>query len=195
MAAAVDYRLIDHTEATRWPAQLADTQLAVQWLRLHARELNVDPSHICALGGSAGGTLSLFLGILDKLVIGVTEVSPKVTCVVIESAPVDLTFGFVPPAAGLFGPITGEALANAARDASPLFRVSPATSPVLVVHGTRDPLVPFDQAQRLVHTLQQNGVPAQLISHDGGHGFKDVRTSEWQAIQRAEIEFIRKGGP
>jgi len=41
-------------------------------------------------------------------------------------------------------------------------RLSPATPPVLVLHGAKDTLVPVSEAQKLESLLEQHGVPHQV---------------------------------
>ena len=97
MAAEVNYRLGDKAQAeTWWPAQLSDVQLAVRYLRAHADTIGLDPKRLCAWGGSAGGHLSVFLGVKDAVVPDVLaklypDELPKVSCVVDDFGPVDLT--------------------------------------------------------------------------------------------------------
>ena len=57
------YRLFDeNTGENPWPAQLDDAQRAIQWVRAHADEFNVDPGRICAIGHSSGGHLAGLVG-------------------------------------------------------------------------------------------------------------------------------------
>lgn len=54
----LDYRLIPYT---RWDC-VADGHRAIQYLRCHAEEYNIDPNHIVLGGFSAGGILSNMAG-------------------------------------------------------------------------------------------------------------------------------------
>jgi acetyl esterase/lipase len=60
VSAAVSYRLGD---AGRFPNALFDLESAIRWLRAHAARYDVDPAHIGAVGGSAGGHLVALLGV------------------------------------------------------------------------------------------------------------------------------------
>jgi acetyl esterase/lipase len=62
--AAVNYRLSD---AAPYPAQMHDSARALQYIRLHAEEYNIDPERIGAFGGSAGSGISQWLGFHDDL--------------------------------------------------------------------------------------------------------------------------------
>ena len=60
---------------------------------------------------------------------------------------------------------------DAARDASPLTHVSSGDAPFLIVHGTRDQLVPYNQSERLHAALRGADVSSILIAVEGaGHG-------------------------
>ena len=63
VAAAVQYRLCPEH---RFPCQVQDVKCAVRFLRAHADELKIDAENIAAMGFSAGGHLSLMLGMTDK---------------------------------------------------------------------------------------------------------------------------------
>jgi len=65
----------------------------------------------------------------------------------------------------------GSPLCERARAASPLYRADATTPPTLVLHGTADELVPFDQSVRFHKRLRELGVRAELIpGKGGGHG-------------------------
>jgi dipeptidyl aminopeptidase/acylaminoacyl peptidase len=58
-----------------------------------------------------------------------------------------------------------------AEAASPVTYVDADDPPFLIVHGTDDPVVPFDQAKRLAGRLKQAGVEVTLVPIEGGgHG-------------------------
>ena len=58
------------------------------------------------------------------------------------------------------------------RQSSPYFFITPATPPILIIHGTKDLLVPYSQAVTFIEKLKENHVPCQLITKDGaGHGW------------------------
>jgi len=62
--ASITYRF--STEAP-YPAQMHDSARGVQFLRSKAAEWKLDPARIGAMGGSAGGGISLWLGFHDDL--------------------------------------------------------------------------------------------------------------------------------
>ena len=52
VVAAIDYRLAPRHP---YPAQVADINFGIRWLKAHAEELNADPRTVGALGASSGG--------------------------------------------------------------------------------------------------------------------------------------------
>ena len=56
--AAANYRL---SGTAPFPAQMHDAALALQYIRLHAADYNIDPARIGATGGSAGAGISQWL--------------------------------------------------------------------------------------------------------------------------------------
>src|SRR5690606_16387149 len=77
------------------PAAIEDVKCAVRWLRAHAEKYRVDPKRIGAVGHSAGGHLSLMLGLTDEKARlegsgGHPSQSSKVQAVVNVFGPTDL---------------------------------------------------------------------------------------------------------
>jgi dipeptidyl aminopeptidase/acylaminoacyl peptidase len=61
-------------------------------------------------------------------------------------------------------------------DRSPLSRVDNIRIPVLVAHGSRDPRVQREEAERVVAAMRDHGVPHEyLLFEDEGHGFVKPR--------------------
>jgi formylglycine-generating enzyme required for sulfatase activity/acetyl esterase/lipase len=60
--ATVSYR---YSFQAPWPAQVEDSARAIQFLRLHAQQWNLNPAAVAATGSSAGAGISLRLGFHD----------------------------------------------------------------------------------------------------------------------------------
>lgn len=60
---SVGYRF---DQEAAFPACIEDVKCAVRWLKAHAKELRVDPERIGSYGHSAGGHLSLMLGVSSE---------------------------------------------------------------------------------------------------------------------------------
>jgi acetyl esterase/lipase len=166
-----------------WPAQIHDCKAAIRWLRANAKKYNLDPDHIGVTGNSAGGHLVAMLGTsgdvleLEGVLGEHVEESSRVACVVDQFGPTDLlAMGGShnnpnSPESRLVGGGAIQENKDAARKASPITYVSKDDPPFMLIHGTRDPVVPFNQSDLLVTALKNVGVEALLVPvRGGGHG-------------------------
>ncbi|MCY3024041.1 MAG: alpha/beta hydrolase [Planctomycetota bacterium] len=178
VAAAVQYRFCPQH---KFPAQIEDVKCAVRFLRAHAKEYKIDPTKVAAMGDSAGGHLSLLLGLMDPADGlegngGCADQSSKVQAVVNYFGPTDFT---MPVAANVIGTAlvadflgTVDQKAPVVARASPITYVSAGDPPILTFQGTADPLVPMVHAKSLHEALKKAGVPEHLETIEGGgHGF------------------------
>lgn len=172
VAAAVQYRF---APLHRWPAQVEDVQAAVRWLRTNAASHGIDAERIGSMGFSAGGHLAMLLGVVDPgdgLDGPAREPSAKVQAVVSWFGPTDLASEDYPePARRLIVGLLGEASARRGGGASPVHFVSRGDAPMLLLHGTKDAIVPVSQATRMGEALTAAGVPGEvhlLVGRDHG---------------------------
>jgi len=196
---AVNYRL---APGFKFPAQIEDVKCAVRWVRQHAAEYNVDPDRIGALGTSAGGHLVGLLGVTDgseglEGACGDPAISSRVQAVAPYFGPMDLVELFSGTEHGaqmamkLFG-TTCEASPETCRRASPIAHVSPDDPPFMLVHGTLDPVVPFEQSVSMEHALQTAGVEVELVPIEGaGHGWPIDSPFGEQALTQVAAFFER----
>jgi acetyl esterase/lipase len=197
-AVTIDYRLADGTPQHAWPAQLIDAQLAVRWVRANADRYGIDPMHVCAIGDSAGGHLTVFLAALDRITPGDyadqwSDVSPKINCGIDWFGAVDLmgdAARYPNLAKSLFANVKAGAYGEAEQSASPLFRVDAATAPMLIVQGTTDAQVDISQSRRLQQALNSAGIPNQLWIYEGGHEFAGAKKKILGFVQ-ASIAFTK----
>jgi acetyl esterase/lipase len=157
VVAAINYRL-----APRWrfPAAAEDVKTAVAYLKEHASEFPLDPSRLTLLGRSEGGQLALLAAYTAR--------DPSIRGVVSIYAPSDLTAAYAHPSPatlydtrGLLERYVGGPPARAEKvyfAASPINFVTAASPPTLLVHGTRDQMIPADQSARLDDRLRDAGV-------------------------------------
>ena len=163
-----------------WPTNLQDVQSAVRWVRAQADNLGLDTTKIVAMGESAGGHLAEMLGTGSSATPDWTA-ADRVSAVVAFSAPSDLvTLYNQSPDAGsrasrfLGGPPDAQPAAYQA--ASPVDQVAPGDPPMLLIHGSADPLVPVDQSYEMNKALTAAGVPDRLIIIPGGDHDLDFPT-------------------
>ncbi len=196
---SVDYRLAG-AGRNHYPAALDDAQRAVRWLRANTAKYGVDPNRIAAMGDSAGGYLAAMLGTCPTRATvgdGLDRYPCTVKCVVDLYGPSDFT---TPRQSGenglrlaILANFIGKKPAEAPalyRDASPISHVSRRSAAFLVFHGTKDPLVPIAQSERLVAALRKAGVDARLVRLEGeGHGFRNPANRE--RMVRETVAFLR----
>lgn len=180
VAATVTYRLAPKYQ---FPAAVYDVKAAVRWLRANAEKYQLDPARIGVTGGSAGGHLAQFLGVTGAVAEfegqgGNPNESSSVTCVVNEYGPSDFTksYGKSVDAAEVLPLFLGGNLETALPRhirSSPLNWVTPNAAPTLILHGTKDPYVAYEQGVWMRDRLQACGVEVELMTFEGaGHGFK-----------------------
>ena len=178
VAASVGYRL---APGSTFPAQVEDAKTAVRFLRANAEKYGIDKDRFAALGYSAGGHLACLLGLTDeKCGFEGTECpgeSSRVQAVVDYFGPTDLA-AFAKDAAaqrGMIGPFIGaryDERPEAHDRASPLKYVTEDAPPFLILHGTRDGVVPTEQSRRLAVKLNELGVSYRYVEVAGeGHGW------------------------
>ena len=179
------------------PEAIADVNRAVRFIRYHARDFHIDPRRIGVTGGSAGGHLSLMLGVAGdrgnrRSTDAVERTSSRVQAVACFFPPTDfLNYGAKGKIAfaedGVLADYRAaidfrrldkrthrlehitdkDQLTKLYRQVSPLTHVSADAPPTLIIHGDADKLVPIQQAELMVERLKKEGVPAELIVKKG----------------------------
>lgn len=195
VAATISYRL---APIHQFPAAVHDTKAAVRWLRANAAKYGINPDRIGVTGGSAGGHLAQFLGVTAgvKDFEGVDNLgfSSAVTCVVNVYGPSDFTKSYgksVDAHVVLPMWLGGDVETARAKhiQSSPLNWVSPNAAPTLIIHGTEDKYVAYEQAIWMRDRLTACGVPVELLTLEGaGHGFKGADAEKAEAALLAYFE-------
>jgi acetyl esterase/lipase len=187
VCASINYR---HAPRFLFPAQVEDVKCAARWMRDQAHALKIEPSRIGAVGASAGAHLAMMLGVMDppdglEGNGGHASNSSKVQAVVSLFGPTNLTTDFPPTTRtvlrDLFGG-TREDKLEAYRRASPITYVSAGDAPMLLYQGTKDSLVPYEQAIQMATALTNAVVSGRvelLLGTDHGWGGKELeRTTQ-----------------
>ncbi len=178
------------------PEAVSDVRRAVRYVRYHAKEWGVDANRLGVHGGSAGGHLSLMLGLASDAGEPAAEElfkreSNRVASVVAYFPPVDLRDWARGPI-----PVTPEQRFPAlnfekekAADISPILFVTPDDPPTLLSHGDADRTVPISHSQRLIQVLKEKSITSDFITLPGaGHGFRDADADKARAALIAWFE-------
>jgi acetyl esterase/lipase len=199
VSATVGYRLVPKA---LFPAQIEDVKCAVRYVRANAEKLGVDPKRVGATGFSAGGHLSMMLGVMGKDdglegEGGCAEQSSQVNAVVAFFGPTDFIDVEFPEASrGIVSRWIGgtrEEKKEEYRKASPITYVSKGDAPTLLIQGTKDPLVPHDQAFRMADALTSAGVPGRVdLILGAGHGWGGAELTRTADVTYAYFDAILK---
>jgi acetyl esterase/lipase len=164
-----------------FPAQIEDVKCAIRFLRANAEKYGIDKDRIGAVGFSAGAHLSMMLGAMDKDdglegEGGNPDQSSKVNAVVAFFGPTDFTTDDWPDRTkpilnGFLGGTKAEK-AEAYKKASPITYVNAGDAPMLLIQGTKDILVPWQQATSMGEALTKAGVYGRVdLILGAGHGW------------------------
>jgi alpha-L-fucosidase 2 len=178
----INYRL---APGARFPEPVTDVEDAVRWVLKNAKRYKVDPRRIALTGESAGGHLVSYVAVTSAHKLGLRAVIPIY-------APHDL-LGRAKNAGKLseniqkfvgVGPeLTPENMAKLEK-ASPYYHAQPKMPPILLIHGTKDAQVPYEQSVAMQQRLKELGVRCDLFTvPDGGHGmgsWDKLPSHEWK---------------
>jgi len=207
VAASTSYRLAPKYQ---FPAAIFDVKAAVRWLKANASVYHIDPDRIGVTGDSAGGHLAQFLGVTADVKQfegdeGNYAQSSRVACVVNRYGPSDFTksYGKSVDAAEVLPLWLGGNLDTAREKhvlSSPLNWVNPAAAPTLILHGTDDKYVAYEQGVWMRDRLKSCGVHVEMLTLEGaGHGFKGADAERADAAMFAffdrELKNSAAGGP
>ena len=165
---SINYRLAPQH---RYPACIEDVETAVRWVKAHAAEYKADPKRIALIGESAGGHLVSLAGVRAKGGTSVAAVVPFYAPHDLESRAKQRN-ALGPSMEALFGLTElNEAALKVLHEASPGSHVRPGLPPYLLIHGTKDDKVPFEQSVQFQEKMKAAGNVCYLIVIEGGtHG-------------------------
>ena len=177
----IGYRLSQHA---KWPAQIHDCKAAIRWIRANAKKYGLDADRIAVNGTSAGGHLVAMLGTsagvaaMDGSIGPHTDQSTRVQCVINYYGPtnflrmndfesrIDHDAAESPESQLIGGAIQDNK--KKTLTANPISYVDKGDAPFLIMHGTKDMLVPYNQSVLLHNALKKAGVRSALLTVDGG---------------------------
>lgn len=197
---SVNYRL---SGESIFPTGIRDCKTALRFLRANARKYNIDPNKIAACGGSSGGNYTEMLcttsgiSLFEDLSQGNESYSSDVQAGVAWFAPTDFLLmddqlkennlfpqdhneELSPESRYLGGKIT-DLDYNYVQKANPMTYVNPKMPPMLIQHGRKDHLVPFQQSEifvKKVRSITGNDKVIFNIFETADHGDRQFETEE-----------------
>nr|WP_143762024.1 alpha/beta hydrolase [Isoptericola variabilis] len=173
--------IVEHrpSDVAPFPAQVEDVRSAVRFLRANSGQYRVDPDRIALWGDSSGGHLVVLAMVTDGVpgALGRHDDEPLgVRAVVDFYGPGDLSLMPEDPACDdLLGGIDPREHPDVAAPAAAATHIRPAAEqelpPLLVLHGSDDDVVPFEQSVVLGDAMTEAGHRIELYRLEGaGHG-------------------------
>lgn len=184
-AFVVKYRVpSDQTMENKSIGPLQDAQQAMRFVRLHAKEWNLDPDRVGAIGFSAGGHLASTLAthFATAHIDNPEQVSlrPDFLIVVYPVISMDAKITHLDSRKALLGPNPSE---DDVRHFSNELQVTKDTPPTLILHAADDRLVDVDNSVVFFQALRHAGVPVEArLFEKGQHGFFLLPPDEWQRV-------------
>ena len=178
---SIDYRVAPHH---RWPRHLVDVKTAIAWARANVDKFGGDRGFIAVAGASAGGHLAALAGLsgndpdlADDLPAGADTSVDAVVGIYgrydwqDRSTPERIQF--VDFLERVVVKKTIRRHPDLYRKASPIARVHPQAPPFLVIHGSRDTIIPVEQARGFVERLRSvsKSTVGYLELPGAGHAF------------------------
>jgi acetyl esterase/lipase/lysophospholipase L1-like esterase len=190
ITAVADYRVASRHKV-KAAACVEDAKSAVRWLRLHASELGIDPTRICAAGGSAGGHIACCTALIPDL----------------DNSEEDSTVSSVPNALALFNPAVmlaplegvenpdskpkqeslASRLGTVPEKLSPIHHIRRDLPPTIIFHGEQDSTVPISTVAAFAQRMQAVGNRCELLQFsEAPHGFFNLRPGTPRADQHRQ---------
>ncbi|CAM3390148.1 alpha/beta hydrolase [Mycobacterium intermedium] len=199
---SIDYRVSPHH---RWPRHIQDVKAAIAWARANVDKFGGDRNFIAVAGCSAGGHLAALAGL--------TANDPEFETELPEGSDTS-----VDAVVGIYGRYDWEDRSTPERErfveflerivvkrrierhpavfraASPIARVHTNAPPFLVIHGTRDNVIPVAQAHSFVERLRavSRSVVAYLELPGAGHGFDLLDGARTGSMSHAIALFLNQ---
>ncbi|MBQ9368944.1 MAG: alpha/beta hydrolase [Victivallales bacterium] len=183
---SIDY-ILSKNRSPSWPRNFMDCKTAVQWLRVNATKLKLNPAKIGCIGGSAGGHLSALLAVGGKDM----KLEPTTPYGAVDTsiqAGVNL-YGIMELGTWHFTKQDGTPIEDQFRRpgflgktyeedpelwkfASPINHLDKNDPPILQIHGLGDLVVDWWQARDMKKALDEIGIENELMLVPGiGHTF------------------------
>ncbi len=160
----VEYRLLKGKNDDPPTVCCQDAKSAMRWVRARAKEFGIDPGRIASGGGSAGGHLAAFVGMVEGTDDPADDltVSPKSNAMVLFNPVFD-------NGPGGWGTAR---VKNHYREFSPFHNVTGDDPPAIVFLGSADKLIPVQTARDFQAAMKKAGVECEVMIFDGmPHGF------------------------
>jgi len=194
VAFSASYRVINRHKTTVYEC-VKDAKSAVRYVRTHAKELGIDPNRIIVGGGSAGGHIAACTAVIE----GFEEegedqsVSSRANALVLFSPVLDTTEK---------GYGSDKMIKGKKTDLSPCHHVRKGLPPTIIFHGTRDTVVPPENAERFEKLMKEAGNICVRVPFEGRkHNFfnhpafrKHNKIEDFEKSIKDAVKFLESVG-
>ncbi|MBI3424583.1 MAG: alpha/beta hydrolase [Acidobacteria bacterium] len=168
----INYRL--HPQG-KFPAMVADIEAAIKFVKDHAKEYNVDLRRVVLMGESAGGALVSYVGVRQQSALKLAAVVPFYGVHDWELRAKEETEGKVGASIwrDVYSVPPGDSpeAVQRMREVSAINHIKKGLPPFLLIHGTEDAQVAYEQSVEMQKRMQAAGNRCDLITVQGGpHG-------------------------
>ena len=199
---AIDYRVAPHH---RWPRHITDVKTAIAWARANVDKFGGDRNFVAVAGCSAGGHLSALAGLTPDDPVHRAELpegaDSSVDAVVGIYGRYDWEDRSTPERARFVDFLERVVVKKSItrhpevfRDASPIARVHRNAPPFLVIHGSKDSVIPVEQARSFVDRLRavSHSMVGYLEFPGAGHGYDLIDGERAGAAAHAASLFLNQ---
>ena len=153
----LEYRLKQH--GAKYPEAMSDVMDAIDYIRKHAKELNIDFTRVGMVGGSAGGHLSAIAA----------QKTPECICYDGYNGLFDAFDRDKSKFGG--GNYTGRT-PKEKKAASAIYNIKAKPPHTFLYHGSKDTTIDIKQSLRFKQAIIEKGGAAELLEYKGvGHSF------------------------
>ena len=172
---SIEYRLIGKNKSNSIIDEIIDCKSAIRFIKLHAKELNIDTTKIVVAGDSAGGYLAASMITLDAFndVADNLSISAVPNAVILYNPCVDM--GVFPHIKNLFAqpiklaPSVSDTIFflqknhDLVKQLSPLYNIQKNNTHALLLHGLNDKVIYPEQSEQFTNKMNEVGNIARLI--------------------------------
>ena len=188
---SINYRLAPQY---KFPADAEDVEAAIGWVKANAEKYNLNPNRVALIGESSGGHLVSFVGAQNRkearvaAVVSMYGIHDFISAAVAwKPLPVEIL--------QLFGIRSVDAeSAPTLIKASPVVYIAKDMPPFLLIHGSKDEDVPYEQSVEMCDKMKKAGARCDLITVEGApHGMDHWEDHpEFLWYKKALVDWLRK---
>lgn len=194
------------SEKAPFPAQMQDAKTAIRFLKKNAAQFHIDSDHMAVAGDSSGGHTALMAGFTGDDAPDTdlySEYSAKVNCIVDCYGPTVFSLmNYYESSQNHYDPDSPEGFEIGRKNVLENPELAEKTIPMnylskdkptpstLIIHGSRDMLVPFNQSCQLYNYMKSLGKDVTFYKlNNANHGFLGFNSD---TVLNIVLDFLKK---